>query len=56
MSANVIALLYLVAGALFILALLFRGQAQRREVLLQEGRPAPWAGRPCANIAPRIIA
>jgi ABC-type sugar transport system permease subunit len=28
--------------ALFILALLFRGQAQRREVLLQEGRPAPW--------------
>lgn len=30
--------------ALFILALLFRGQAQRREVLLQEGRPAPWTG------------
>jgi hypothetical protein len=30
--------------ALFVLALLFRGQAQRREVLLQEGRPAPWTG------------
>jgi hypothetical protein len=30
--------------ALFILALLFRGQAQRREVLQQEGRPAPWTG------------
>ncbi|MEV4508081.1 sugar ABC transporter permease [Dactylosporangium sp. NPDC049525] len=28
--------------ALFVLALLFRGQAQRREVLLQEGRRAPW--------------
>ncbi|MFC4998913.1 sugar ABC transporter permease [Dactylosporangium cerinum] len=30
--------------ALFILALLFRGQAQRREVLLQEGHRAPWTG------------
>jgi hypothetical protein len=30
--------------ALFLLALVFRGQAQRREVLLQEGRPASWAG------------
>ncbi|MET7394550.1 sugar ABC transporter permease [Dactylosporangium sp. NPDC005572] len=28
--------------ALFVLALLFRGQAIRREVSLQEGRPAPW--------------
>jgi ABC-type sugar transport system permease subunit len=30
--------------ALFLLALLFRGQAQRREVLLQEGHRAPWTG------------
>ncbi|WP_327007501.1 sugar ABC transporter permease [Dactylosporangium sp. NBC_01737] len=30
--------------ALFVLALLFRGQAQRREVLLQEGHRAPWTG------------
>ncbi|WP_238008298.1 sugar ABC transporter permease [Dactylosporangium sp. AC04546] len=29
--------------ALFVLALLFRGQALRRETLLQEGRPAPWS-------------
>jgi ABC-type sugar transport system permease subunit len=30
--------------ALFILAMLLRGQAERREVLLQEGRRAPWTG------------
>lgn len=29
--------------AMFALALLFRGQALRRDVLLQEGRPASWA-------------
>ncbi|GGM84502.1 sugar ABC transporter permease [Dactylosporangium sucinum] len=29
--------------ALFVLALLFRGQALRRDVSLQEGRPAPWS-------------